>query len=260
MTPVSSLSPVHGLKYLMWSVWLEGLRRKEFYAFFIIALCFILTALAVRLVGVDNPATGTFVLNLGMTYCSYAAHLMVLILAARMIPLEIENRTIYPILAKPVSRLTYILGKGLATSLFGAAAFTVLLLFVWVASPRLEEYAPVLLFQLIALQVLSLFALCSMTILLSLLFPPAVSMILALLTYFFGGKAIALLELRFPSAASKWLLHYIPDFTQLNLITRYTDGMPALGTGMFFLLMAYGLVLFLSAFGFSAWVFQKRPL
>lgn len=260
MMQIKMLSPLHGLKQLIWSVWLEGLRRKEFYAFFIVAFLFILTAFAIRMVGVENPATGTFVLNLGMTYCSFAAHLMVIILGARMIPVEIENRTIYPILAKPVNRFTYLLGKWLATGLFGSAAFLVLLLFVWGASPKLEEYDTLLFLQMIFLQGISLFALSAMAILFSLIFPPAVSLILSLMVFFFGGKISGFLVLHFQAELLRWLIQLIPDYTRMNLITRYTDGIEPVSFGLLFWLVFYGVILTVSAVLFSNGIFQKRPL
>ncbi|MGF1571984.1 MAG: ABC transporter permease [Sumerlaeia bacterium] len=254
------LSPIHGLQELMWSVWLEGARRKEFYAFFILAFVFILVALAVRMVGVEQASTGTFVLNLGLSYCSYAAHAMVLVLAARMVPAEIENRTIYPILAKPVSRFTYILGKWGATALFGCAAFLALFVFVWLACPKLEEYSAPLLLQLILLQFISLFALSGLSILFSLVFPAAIALITGGLIYFLGSNIIGLLAVKFTGGIFPWLIHYIPNFSLLNLTTRYTDGIEPLSLMQFGALGLYGLMLIVITFGLSAWAFEKRPL
>lgn len=259
-TQVLPLSPFHGMRELVWCVWLEGLRRKEFYAFFIVAFFFLLVALAIRLVGIENPSTATFVLNLGLTYCGYAAHFMVIILAARGIPADIENRTIYPILAKPVQRSTYILGKWFASGLFGSVAMLGLFLLVWIPTPKLEEMSSLLLLQTLLLQSLSLFALSALSLLGSLVLPQAVGFILVTIITFFGGKISGLLNAQFPIGFLRPVYHLIPDFTVLNLWTRYTDGIDPVSPAVFLACLVYALLLIGGCLGFSIALFDRRPL
>ena len=81
-----------------------------------------------------------------------AATLLTLFLAARQIPDEIEHRTIYPLLARPLSRDVYILGKWVACTLVGLAVFAALFVLGWLPVPKMEPYSGALLGQVIALQ------------------------------------------------------------------------------------------------------------
>jgi len=83
---------------------IELIRRKDLYVLGMLMVVFCIGAVSARAAGIKEAATGTFLLNLGMTLSYIFAHLLTLVLAVRQVPSEIENRTIYPILARPVTR------------------------------------------------------------------------------------------------------------------------------------------------------------
>jgi len=258
LTPLQSISPI------LRGVLIEAIRRKEFYSVFIIAGLFALAALIVQLVGIENASTGTFIYNLGLTYAYYAAHLIAGLLIIKQVPSEIENRTLYPILAKPVTRLSYLMGKWVAAFLIGSIVFLILTAFVWVTSPKMEDYNTLLLAQNVVLNICSIGALCSLCLFLSLVFPVPVAMITAGLIFIFSDNLNNMITARFSNegiaSVIEWVLSYLPNFNQFSLITRYTDGIAPLSLTSFGGLFLYGVVLISFFIIVSGYLFSRRPL
>jgi ABC-type transport system involved in multi-copper enzyme maturation permease subunit len=258
------VSPLHAAVWIGRGVLIELLRRKDAYVLGLLMLVFCVGALAIRLSGVERPATATFILNLGMTLAYVFAHTVTLLLAARQIPAEIENRTMYPILARPVARRDVLLGKWFACACSGTMAYCVFFLMVWLTAPRLESCSTSLLMQTLALQVTSLGLTASLALLLSLLVPKGVAILLLATILFFGSTLVGFIR----SAASSrviepmvnWVVLYVPDFSKLNLTTRYTDGMSTIGGGVFAGLVALASLYTLAGLTISHRVFRRRPL
>jgi len=82
------------------SVLIEAIRRKEIYVIVLVAVCIILATGTVRFFGYQTMSK--FYREVSMQIMNLATALTVIILAARQLPREFENRTIYPLLAKPV--------------------------------------------------------------------------------------------------------------------------------------------------------------
>ena len=258
------VSPFRAAVWIGRGVVIELIRRKDAYVLGLLMLVFCVGALAVRLSGVHNPAAGTFILNLGMTLAYVFAHMVTLLLAARQIPTEIENRTIYPILARPVARRDILLGKWVACACSGTMAYAVFFLMVWLTAPHLESYSTSLLMQTLVLQVASIGLTASLGLLLSLLVPKGVAILLLGILLFFNsmlvgfGQSIA--STRVIEPVVNWVLLYPPDFSKLNLTTRYTDGIGAVSGGVFVGLIVHALFYAVAGLYISHLVFRKRPL
>jgi Cu-processing system permease protein len=88
---------------------LEMVRRKDFY------VLFVLTALITLMMGAVNIFNDREVVRYLKEICLLLIWIASLVIAiscaARQIPAEKENRTLFPLLAKPVSRAQLILGK-----------------------------------------------------------------------------------------------------------------------------------------------------
>ncbi|MDB6129716.1 MAG: putative transport system, permease component [Verrucomicrobiales bacterium] len=87
----------------------ELYRRKDFY------VLFILTALITLLLGsinfFDDDKIVRFIKEIDMNLIWLSSLVIAVTTTARQIPSERENRTIFPLLAKPVSRCEVLLGK-----------------------------------------------------------------------------------------------------------------------------------------------------
>ena len=58
----------------------------------------------------------------------------------------------------------------------------------------------------------------------------------------------------------RWLVLYVPEFSKLNLTTRYTDGIAALGAGTFLALLGYVVLYLIVCHLLSHHLFRRRPL
>jgi ABC-type transport system involved in multi-copper enzyme maturation permease subunit len=115
----------------------ELYRRKDFY------VLFVLTALITLLLGAVNFFNDDRIVRHLKEICLLLIWISSLVIAlttaARQIPAERENRTIYPLLAKPVSRQQLILGKFLGCWLACGLALALFYFFFGVISASREQ-------------------------------------------------------------------------------------------------------------------------
>ena len=249
---------------------LEARRRHEFHVVLIFMAIYAVGVAITALVGIPNAATATFLLNLGLFLAQALAQIVTLLVAARQIPGEIETRTLYPLLAKPVTRPQYVVGKWLAATLAGVGCLVVLVLMAWVPFvafvPRalVEKCHGATLLQGIGLQALALAALSAMAMLFSLLMPKVLNIVVSALIVVEGGTVAAFLRNRAMGhageSAVRWFTSYIPDYGYLNLAQAYTDGVPALDWLNMAFRASYGCVLAFFCLALALWVFQRKPL
>jgi ABC-type transport system involved in multi-copper enzyme maturation permease subunit len=235
-------------------VLLELWRRQDAWILLLLMLVFSLIAIGARLTGIHTPAAGTFMLNLGITLAGFFAHLLTILIAVRQFPDEIENRTLYPLLAKPIQRDTLVLGKWFACSLGGLGVFVLFFLIAWFASPHLETYKTTTLLQHLALQSFSIAAAAALALAAGLALPRGLSLTTTLALVFFGERLFQFLVTRSP------LAHLLPRFGILNLATRYTDGVPAPAPVEFLALLLYALLWTTLGLTLTRSLFQRRPL
>ena len=147
----------------------ELLRRKDFY------VLFILTALITLMMGSINLFDDRNIVRYLKEVCLLLVWLSSLVIAisttARQIPAEREQRTIFPLLAKPVSRGQLITGKFLGCWLACGVALVVFYLFFGLISASREHEWPLAnYFQAAALHWSALAILIAITLLGSIIF------------------------------------------------------------------------------------------
>jgi ABC-type transport system involved in multi-copper enzyme maturation permease subunit len=259
-----STTPARTFALIGRAVFIELLRRKDVYVLLALMAVYAIGVVSFTLVGIDNASTGTFLLNLGMTLSYYAAHVLTLVLTARQIPDELENRTIYPLLAKPVGRGAFLFSKWGACVLCGIAALTGLWTLGVLPVPRMESYQAATLIQAILLFPVSLALLAALALLISLVAPKGVVLVVAGSIFFFGDKIGGLLARGAESnvwlTPVAWLTAYLPDFSKLNLITRYTDGIGPVPGFEYAGLICYGVIVTAFGLSLSNIIFQRRAL
>ncbi len=105
------------------SVLLEAVRRRDVYV--IVILCCLLAGLVMTVDVFGLGGLSKFYREISLKLMGIATAATVILLSSRQLPREFEQRTIYPLLARPVGRLTFLLGKALGVC--AAAAFCMLL-------------------------------------------------------------------------------------------------------------------------------------
>jgi len=120
----------------------ELYRRKDFY------VLFVLTAVITLVLGSVSFFHDTKMVRYGKDIALLLMWISALVIAiattARQIPAERENRTIFPLLAKPVTRWQVILGKFAGCWLACGLALIVLYLFFGIFSGSREHHWPLL--------------------------------------------------------------------------------------------------------------------
>ena len=119
----------------------ELIRRKDFY------VLFVLTALITLVMGSVNIFNDAHIVRYLKAICLLMIWVSSLVIAitttARQIPAERESRTIFPLLAKPVTRTQLLLGKFLGCWLACGIALVVFYLFFGIATMTKEHEWPV---------------------------------------------------------------------------------------------------------------------
>lgn len=250
--------------WLCRGVFLETIRRREISVVLLFMGLFIIGAATARFVGAETDAAAAFIQNLGLSLAWILAMIVTVLLAGRQFPDELEQRSIYPLLAKPVARYQYILGKWLAVWLAGSATALALNVLALAASPWPGGVSVAALLQAVMLEVIALALATAIALALSIRLPKVLGTVITLLLVFVGGSMVGLIQGY--SAASPmrsvivWFTTYIPNFNRLDLINEFSAGDPGLVALDFVARVLYGAII--SAFALAAAILflEKKPL
>ena len=121
---------------------LEMVRRKDFYVLFILTVLLTGTAGSVNLF--NDPGIVRYLKEICLLLIWVSGLAIAITCTARQIPAERESRTIFPLLAKPVTRGQFLLGKFLGCWLATGLALALFYLFFGLMSGAREHHWPVL--------------------------------------------------------------------------------------------------------------------
>jgi len=146
----------------------ESLRRREMYVL-IFAACSLL-ALVMSMDFFGLRGLSKFYREISLQVMGLTTAFAVIVLAARQLPRELENRTIYPLLARPIRRAEFLLGKLTGVLLAGIVCFALFMFIFLIGSLRMHAHIPwIHFFQHLYLQILMLAILATLGFLLSML-------------------------------------------------------------------------------------------
>ncbi len=147
----------------------EMYRRKDFYVLFVLTA---LITLVMGSVSIFNEKGIVRYLKEICLFLIWASSLVIAITTtARQIPAERENRTLFPLLAKPVTRYQLLVGKFFGCWLASGVALVLFYLFFGVVAGAKDHHWPVLnYFQAVTLHWFMLGVVCAMTMLGSIVF------------------------------------------------------------------------------------------
>lgn len=120
----------------------DAARRKVFYVVFLFGL--VVLALAPVLPNFDLGARASFLRDISLSLASLFGVVLAVILSVGQVPGEVDKRTIYNILSKPVSRAQYLLGKylGILVSL-AAIMFVMGIEILILLAARVQRFTPI---------------------------------------------------------------------------------------------------------------------
>lgn len=216
------------------ATWIDFSRRKDSFVLLSLSMLFAIGAIVVRVIGVTNDSTSRLLLSCGLGLSSTLSAILVALFASRAMPEEMENRTLYPLLAKPVSRGQVLIAKFLGIYSISLLAFFCFLALAWLPVPKMSNGSSILLLQGIVLQALSLAGLCWLAMLLSMQLPSLVSGLIALLVWFMAAPVVDFSTNLMGASSANWgrmwshAAGIIPDWSALRFFQAYVDGASAL--------------------------------
>lgn len=256
------------------SVLVEAVRRREIYAVVLVSVLFIGAVMTVDFFGIRSLVK--FYREVALRVMSSAAAVTAIVLAARQLPREFENRTIYPLLAKPVSRLQFLLGKLLGVMLATAFCFGIFMSIylagvAWLGGFGGEVEFPWLLFlQYLYLQMLAMLILATMGFWLSMVFNLDAAITIGLVFYAATGivtTATSILYVPGETTAIEkvgfLLLTYgVPQLTLFDPSEKavHAEGWYAITPLAILALTIYALAYAGAYFGLAALWFRRKPL
>ncbi len=249
-----------------WNTFREAVRDRVLYNLVFFALLMMAAAIVVGQISIDIEET--VIVSLGLSAISVIGLLISVFLGVALVSKEMDKRTLYALLAKPVRRWEFLLGKfaGLVLTLaVNTAAMTagLLLVMLYVKHSLVRSDAAVLVAVYFILLKLAL------VVALALLFSCFTTPLLAIL--FTAGLYIVglnLQELRNlpadvmrPAMAAfiTWLSYLLPNFENFNVMAMAAHGRPVPGA---FLLhnTLYTVVYCAIVLTAAAAVFSRRNL
>lgn len=191
---------------------LEAIRRKDLWVVAILGFLAISTAGALGFFGFQGLQV--FAKDLGLNVLGAFSTIVTVITATRLAPDEIKNRTLYPLLARPISRVDFLIGKWIGATLVSWTAFALLGLTVAVALAIFGVQFEWILLQYAFCKALGLAVLAAVSITLSLYMTQSAATTLSLIVAFASGMVVRALTMAASTAPG-----LKPVFAFVNALT-----------------------------------------
>jgi Cu-processing system permease protein len=141
----------------------ELLRKKDFYVLFILTGVFLAFFASQDFFGVEGVSR--YMIDMGYSISVFFSVLVAILTAARQIPSELSSNTIYPLLAKPISRQMIITAKFCGSFVASAVSFSLfflVFLYFYLSSGLAGSF--ILLIQSYLLGILLMGMVCAITV------------------------------------------------------------------------------------------------
>lgn len=246
-------------------VWLEMIRRKDLYVLLILMGTLLFVLLSLNVFGLG--AVVRYVMDVGLLFAWLFSIILVVTATARQLPQEESKRTIFPLLAKPVTRGELLLGKWLGawTATVGATLVFYILVVI-VMQLRGGATDPVPLFQGFVLHAVALAVLSAAALLFStrMNFDAAAScaFILAAACFVVAPRVPEMLVYaQGPAGTALLALYYaLPHMELFDLRMRMVHEWGAVPAGTFAEVLVYGMIWTVLLLALSWLAYRRKPL
>jgi len=243
----------------------EAVRDRVLYN--LIAFAVLLSGAAILVGQISIDIEKLVVINLGLTAVSLFGVVIAIFVGIGLVSKEIEKRTLYTVLSRPVRRWEFIVGKffGLAGTLVVNAFFMAIgvfaaLLYVAHKFQNPDGWVLVALYFII----LQFLIICSLALLFSSFSSPLLSAVFAFSLFVIGTFSEDLRNFAgMATGLTKWLAtavaYLIPNFSALNVISSVAHGQPVSGQLIVYNTL-YALLYATMALCGAILIFQRRNL
>ncbi len=243
----------------------EAVRDRVLYN--LIAFAVLLSGAAILVGQISIDIEKLVVINLGLTAVSLFGVVIAIFIGIGLVSKEIEKRTLYTVLSRPVRRWEFIVGKffGLAGTLVVNAFFMAIgvfgaLLYVAHKFQKSDGWVLVALYFII----LQFVIICSLALLFSSFSSPLLSAVFAFSLFVIGTFSEDLRNFAaMASGGTKWLAtavaYIVPNFSALNVISSVAHAQPVPGQLILYNTV-YALLYASMALCGAVLIFQRRNL
>jgi len=242
----------------------ECLRDKVLYNLVIFGVLIITSSLLLASITIGDVKQ--IIINLGLSTLSAFGTLIAIFIGIQLVYKEIDKKTIYSLLAKPIARYEFILGKYFGLTLTLIVNVSVMLLGIYASILYLRHA-----FEATDLQILwagililvQLMLVIAIALFFSTFSTPAFSALFAFCLYVIGHfssdiRQYGLSSHSLPAKVVAGLLYYLlPNFENFSVIAKTANGQ-FLSSGTFLLSMFYGLIYSTGLVLLAILVFERR--
>lgn len=189
---------IQSIKALARCVVLESLRRKDLWVVAILGFVIILASGALGFFGFDGLQI--FAKDLGISVLGMFATIIAIMTSSRLLPEEIRNRTLYPLLSRPITRFELLLGKLAGAVAVSWISFLILAALTAIALTVFHVRFEWIMAQYLLLKMVGLVVICSMTIAFSAYLTPAAAATMSFIFAFGSPMLIRGLTMGFDPA------------------------------------------------------------
>ena len=231
---------------LTWAALVETVRRKDLYVVWMLAVFGLIGGAALARIGVRGIET--FARDIALTVVNCLSIALCIWFAARQMPEELQRRTLFPLLARPVQRFDVLLGKFLAVWLLSGLALVVLAVIATLNLHFHQAAIGPIFWQYLFVRALSFGPIAALTIALSLVMSPPATVILSGLltlcgTMFARSLAEAVREAGPVAQAPLTTLYFLlPHLDLFDLSQRAAYNYPPVHAWVLGALTVYALV------------------
>ncbi|MFN3684422.1 MAG: ABC transporter permease [Fimbriimonadaceae bacterium] len=244
---------------------LEALRRKDLWVVGILGALIVGAAGLLGLFGITGLEA--FAKDLAVGVLGLFSTVMAVLSTARLMPKEIGRRTLYPLLARPISRLDLLLGKLFGAVLVSWAAFLLLCLLTGGVLLAFRIPFEALMLQYVVAKMMGLVLLCGVTLALSCWMTPQAAATLSLLLAFGSPMVVRALVLAHDSSGEAMRVLFralnatLPQYSLFDLGGRVANfGWPMVPAWVMGWLAGYAAA-YTAAMLVLAWVrFQRQAV
>jgi Cu-processing system permease protein len=251
--------------YIAFNTFREAVRDRVLYN--LIAFAVLLSGAAVLVGEISIDIERLVVVNLGLTAVSLFGVVVAIFIGIGLVSKEIDKRTLYTVLSRPVRRWEFVVGKffGLTGTLLVNTFFMALGVFLALLYVA-HKFDKMDLWVLIAVYfiVLQFLIVCALALFFSSFSTPLMSAVFTFALFIIGSLAEDLRGFaRMADGAEGWLAtaiaYLIPNFSALNVISQVAHGDPVPGRLILYNSL-YAVLYAAMAISGAVLIFQRRNL
>jgi ABC-type transport system involved in multi-copper enzyme maturation permease subunit len=251
--------------YIAFNTFREAVRDRVLYN--LIAFAVLLSGAAVLVGEISIDIERLVVVNLGLTAVSLFGVVVAIFIGIGLVSKEIDKRTLYTVLSRPVRRWEFVVGKffGLTGTLvvntfFMALGVFLALLYVAHKFDKMDLWVLIALYFI----VLQFLIVCALALLFSSFSTPLMSAVFTFALFIIGSLAEDLRGFaRITHGAGGWLAtaiaYLVPNFSALNVISQVAHGDPVPGRLILYNSL-YAALYSTMAISGAVVIFQRRNL